>query len=263
MTLLEKKLRLVAKIKYFSVFNLASYESSRADGAMLQPRKDIKNWLADGLIVPIIKTGASGKKDKAKNTFYRLTKKGYNASGEGKDRPITERISSKVESTKHRTAKIDIAVSFCRNFPDWDIEFEYEYNAGKRSDILVKMSKGNLIRQFWVEIDIKENGARTYHEKVVVLDEFFDKTRPKFKDFGLDYNTQILIIYLDSEYDVFQRKQEIDPKQIKALKKRFDVLVRLSKVHPARFRFLMISNYWQINKKVWEDSNGNLTNLIN
>jgi len=263
--MLHKTLHELVSVQYATINNLFSYSAKSYRGALLQVNKDINKYLKLGFVKKI------PFNFKPKNTrqafFYCATKKGAKAIDRLED--FTNRMPKSINNAEHESMKIDVALSFLRNFPDYIFDFNYNANlGGLKPDILAKAK--NIIDgreyAFLVEVERKKEMTRIYREKVSKYNKFISKGI--FKKNNLPPKTKVLFICSDLMFDIYARPLQYSEdnyrRSVVVLYKHFNALIEsLKTTSDEHYRFLPITEFTKIAEPVWRTPNGTMTSIIN
>jgi hypothetical protein len=162
--------------------------------------------------------------------------------------------------------KIDIALSFIRNFPDYEFDFNYKADLGGiRPDILVKARNIHDHREsaFLVEIERKKEFSRIVREKILRYNKYIKDGLIKRNN--LPGTTTILFVCSNLRYDIYLRPQQYpeNKESLEFIYKQFDSLLEQVNVFPNKyFRFLPFPEFTDIAKPIWRMPNGIKVKLI-
>lgn len=259
----HKTLHELLSIQSGSVNNLASYSSKTYSGSLLQASKDIKKYLQASWIQQIpfdIKP-----RDKRKQYFYFVTREGAKAIDRLDD--YKQKITKSLNNAEHESMKFDIALSFIRNFPNYDFDFNYKADlGGLKPDILIKAKNINDHKEFTflVEIERKKEMTRIHRDKIYRYNKFIKNGLFEKKIF---YKPKILFVCANLRYDPYLRPQQYNlpevKKQTEILYKHFDDLMDAIKSESDKYyRFLPYPEYQKISDKIWRMPSGSKVKII-
>jgi hypothetical protein len=258
----HKTLHELLSIQSGSVNNLFSYEAKSYKGALLQVNKDIKKYLKAGWVQQIpfdIKP-----REKRKQFFYFVTREGTKVIDRLED--YKQKITKSLNNAEHESMKFDMALSFIRNFPDYDFEFDYKADlGGLKPDILVKAKNINNDRQFTflVELERKKELTRVYRDKILRYNKFIKEGL--FNMNGLSPKTKILFVCSNHRYDVYLRPQnysEVKP-IMELLYKQFNYFIDVIKNQSDKhYRFIPFPEFTKIHEPIWRMPSGTKVKII-
>lgn len=159
----------------------------------------------------------------------------------------------------HESMVRDVALSFYRNYPDFDIKVSFNEVFGKvKPDITVRMSKGDINYVFLVEVERKKTADRLL-DKVAVYEKMF-----KELDFGksnLPKQVKVLILYANLQYDAYLRPLEYSKHQekINLMDKQLNNII--TKI-PDRYRLTTFNNFYRIHEAVWYNNKVELNKIV-
>lgn len=237
-----KTLEELLTVQYATINNLYSYNGKTYKGSVLQADKDIKKFLKAGWVAQIpfdVKP-----RSKRQQYFYYVTRKGAKAIDREED--FKQKFTKALNNAEHESAKIDIALSFVRNFPDYEFDFNYKADLDKlRPDILIKAKNADGKEfHFLVEIERKKDLSRVYREKLQKYNKHIKAGL--FKKNNLSPNTRVLFVLTTTKFDVYLRpNQYADYKsQLVSLYKQFDSFMSsVKKESNKHFRFLIFPEF--------------------
>lgn len=246
-----KTLHELLSIQYGTTNNLASYNSKTYLGSLLQVGIDIKKYLEAGLIQQIpfdIKP-----RDKRKQYFYFVTRDGAKTIDRLDD--YKQKITKSLNNAEHESMKSDIALSFIRNFPDYDFDFNYKADlGGLKPDILIKAKHINDHKEFTflVEIERKKEMTRIHRDKIYRYNKFIKNGLFEKHNF---YKPKVLFVCSNLRYDPYTRPQQYNlpevKKQIEIIDKHFNDLMELIKTESDKyFRLMKYYDYHRLGEKV-------------
>lgn len=182
-----------------TINNFYSPEATTLKGALVQPRRNFKEFEAKGLIKrldPILKP-----RNPAQEVFYAITKAGVNLVGG--NYKYKDNFKSPVNAF-HESMKFDFALSWLRLI-DREAKLIYtkDYD-GLRPDITI-LSKGH---KYLVEIERKKTIDRTIKEKFGRYEKMFDEMRKNNNDNPKNYT--VLFVYTNTWFNIFARPQQYE-----------------------------------------------------
>ena len=158
-----------------SINNLFSYEAMSYKGSLLQVNKDIKKYVKAGWVQQI--PFDIRPRNKRQQYFYFVTRSGTKVIDRLED--FRQKITKSLNNAEHESMKFDIALSFLRNFLDYEFDFNYkaDFN-GIRPDIFVKAKNIHDHREFsfFVEIERKKEFTRISRDKILRYNKFIKKS---------------------------------------------------------------------------------------
>jgi len=265
MTNEERLLNEIATVEFATPANLFSYSAKMENNSTHQVMKYIKRWL--GYEKPLIRKIRANEEihNKRREQFYQLTEAGYRFI-EREDESIN--IGYKhIENIKHESMVKDTAISFLRNYPEWEIDFDFHRTIkGKRSDIFVDMRKDGKRVNFWVECERKDDHSP---QKIITrlksVDEVMNWIWDKgFKEERIEKLTQVLVMVNNKSFNPLARPQGYEKRDVEKLNLYFSkVLDRAKNLHSARYRFLPFSEFTNIHLPLWRCPDGNVVKIIN
>jgi hypothetical protein len=232
--------------------NFYSETAVSAGGIFCSALVQFKKMLGDQLIRPL--QTVTRVRNKRQEMFYTITAKGANYIGR-KDE-LKSKDPKSPDNVMHESMKYDIALSFVRNYRDYDITFRYDMSInGIRPDIVVFLEdrhKG-LKYNFLVEIERKKTIERVYKEKILKYEEAL---KTDLRQFGLRPETKVLVVYADINFDAYLRPLEYSKfpyilKEISLMEKRIKKLSEMCKSLPDRYRFIPFSSFDKIKEPIW------------
>ena len=197
--------------------------------------------------------------------FYSLTRKGARSIDFENEYKYVE-IKS-IFNLNHESSKIDIATSFLKLYPNWEIHFDYNaIICGVRPDIIIRMTN-NVTGGFYsfiVEVERKKYPARIM-EKIEKYKEVFDDI--DFEKNNLSPKTKLLIVFNNLRFSPFWRPTDYQDPEVKRIitmvNSQFNQVLQLSRdLSMKYYRFLPFHEFYMLNKQVWSMPNGQKTSLI-
>ena len=274
----KEVLEVIGKVQFLTNLNLATYLKpdtpvKKDTGALdwlnilksysNSPTQRLRRLQKHGLIREIPNTNDYIFKTQ-KYRFYGLTDNGFKAIEQ--ERKYLERRS--VDLVQHEHGKIDIALAFLWNFPEFEIDIRYPGSKdsldGYKPDMIVTMTHRETGKayDFIVEFERSKRQGDTIKNKI--------EKQKKLKDlrkYGLSSKTQFLYITAITEWDTFWRPIEFDRPEVRRVMRMSDkylkgLLSRVSDLPPHQFRFKTLhSVFTDFNK--WHDTQGDIKPLIN
>lgn len=237
--------------------NLYSQNSKTFKGSMCGVNNHIKNLLEQGFIKKI--DPCLPGKSKWREIFYRITDKGATFIGRKED--YINKSDKNPKDITHQSNVNDIALSFKRNFPDYEVSFEFEkklplfnkVHTFIKPDIIVRMKKDSKEYVFIVELERKKTADRIL-DKVELYDKLFSQL--DFSKYRIPKMTKVLLIYSNRIKDIsLYRHQEYNLHKdlIESLEKQIqNVLFKFSD----RYLVTTFNNYHKLNEAVWYNAKG-------
>lgn len=258
----KKALKEILAVEFASNTNLASYEAKTYKGAMLQANKEIKEYLNAKLIqqVPF----DLKPRNKRQQFFYFATREGAKAIDRIED--YKQKITKSINNAEHESMKIDVAISFVRNFPDYDFDFNYSANLGGiKPDILIKAKSVHDDREyvFLVEVERKKEFSRIVRDKISRYNKHLKEGM--LEKNNLPDRTKVLFVCSNLRYDVYLRPQQYgeNEKQINFLYKQFsDFLSEVKTLPNKHYRFIPFPEFPKIAEPIWTMPSGTKVNLM-
>ena len=232
--------------------NFYSHTAKSPGGIFCSTLNQFKKMIKDEFIRPL--PTITRTRNKRQETFYCITSKGANYIGR-KDE-LKSRDPKSPNNVMHESMKFDIALSFLRNFKDYDISFKYDLSInGLRPDIVVYIEdryKG-LKYHFLVEIERKKTIEKVYKEKILKYEEAL---KTDLKQFGLRPETKVLVIYADVKFDAFLRPAEYIKfpyiaSEVTLMEKRVKKIAEMCADLPDRYRFIPFSSFEHLREPIW------------
>lgn len=246
--------------------NLYSPKAHSYKGSLLFVRKLFKDYIAEGLIERIDPIGKP--MNKARETFYCLTKKGAHYIGRS-DEYRYKKNQKSPNNVMHESMKFDVALSFLRNFPSKKFTFRYDSSFyGVRPDILIRIEATGpkeVTKFLLVEIERKKTVDRVFNEKIKRYEEMFKQISVN-KSHNINQFT-VLFVYTDIWFDVFLRPQQYLDENVAGHIEQVNTLVKnlLSKysrhLPESRYRFVSFHNFHRLHEAVWYTPGGNRIQL--
>jgi len=184
-------------LKEFTIYNFASQTAQSSAGALLQAGRDFKKLLKAGYIEAI--PCNIPPRNPRQETFYFVTLEGAKYVNRKED--YKRKARKAISNVAHDSGTKDLALQFIKL--GYKVQFEVpvgKYNEGTvkktmRCDFLA--SKGQNQR-FFVENEIKLHPNRTYNDKI-----------KKYENIKLPKGSKVLIVWQDTDYNTYLRKQTI------------------------------------------------------
>lgn len=238
-------------LQYATINNFYSPKSNNPLGALNQVTRDFKSLIKNDYVKPIPMD--ERPHNKRQETFYQVTHKGAHRIDRLEDYKGVKEMKS-VNNVKHESSKIDVVLSFLRNYPEYDIEVSYSRVFGNiKPDIYLKLGDYHFI----IEIERK----RKIHATLPLLDRY-----KKIKN-DLPKNAKVLIVWNNIGFNPFIRPQEYTTPIIQSQKafldSQFESLIKkASSLPPYFFRFLPFYEFPNLHTKVWRTPRGEIVKLI-
>jgi len=190
--------------------NFYSPTAETMKGVYVQIDRYFKEYIKDGLIkaLPTI----TRTRTKMLETFYCLTSKG--AKYIGRPTELKQGYPRSPNNVMHDSMVYDIALSFVRNFPNF--EFRIKYNKILRiddkvkikPDIFIKMKdlKTEKVYHFLVELERKKTVDTVYKNKVDRYESVLSKL--DLKQAKLSAFVKVLIVHSSYYFNGFLRPQQ-------------------------------------------------------
>ena len=164
--------------------------------------------------------------------------------------------------------KFDVALSFLRNFSDYEFSFDYQANlGGLKPDILVRAKHINNSKEFTflVEIERKKEMTRIYRDKITRYNKFIKNGL--FEKNKLSPKTKVLFVCSNLRYDPYLRPQQYNQPEVKeqlgTLYKQFNhFLNEIRKEGDKHYRFIPFSEFNRIAEPIWIMPSGNVKKII-
>lgn len=258
----HETLHRLASVQFASINNLFSYEAKSYKGALLQVNKDINKYLKAGWVEQI--PFDLRPRNKRQQFFYFITRTGAKAIDRLED--FKQKITKSLNNAEHESMKIDIALAFINNFPDFDFDFNYKADLGKlKPDILVKARNIHDYREFTflVEVERKKDLSRIYRDKITRYNKFIKEGL--FERNKLSPKTKVLFVCTNLRYDVYLRPQQYSANlpSLNFLYKQFDsFLDDIKDLSLKHFRFIPLPEFTKIADPIWRMPNGVKVHLM-
>jgi hypothetical protein len=252
----HKTLHELLSIQSGSVNNLSSYSSKTYSGSLLQVSKDIKKYIEAGWIQQIpfdIKP-----RDKRKQYFYFVTREGAKVIDRLED--YKQKITKSINNAEHESMKFDVALSFIRNYPDYEFGFDYKADlGGVKPDILVRAKNILDYKEFTflVEIERKKELTRIYRDKIMKYNKFIKAGL--FSKHSLSPKTKVLFVCSNLRYDPYLRPQQYSDNRpvIDLLYNQFNYFLSVIKSESDKYyRFIPFPEFTKIAEPIWRMPSG-------
>lgn len=251
-------------VQFASNNNLFSYSAKSYEGALLFVNRKIKDYLKAGWISQI--PFDLKPRNKRQQFFYFVTREGAKVIDRLED--YKQKITKSLNNAEHESMKIDIALSFLRNFSDYEFSFDYKADlGGLKPDILVRATNINDHREFTflVEIERKKELTRISRDKILKYNKFIKGGL--FSKHNLSPKTKVLFVCLNLRYDPYLRPQNYRlsevMEQLQLLYKQFDYFLNEIKSESDKFyRFIPFPEFTEIAKPIWRMPSGTKVRII-
>ena len=261
----EQILNELLTVKYATVNNFYSPSAKSRKGARFGTYKIFRSLEQKELIRPIQYNEMGHKK--INERFFYVTAKGAKEIGRH-DEYTGHKEPKSLANAKHESSKIDVALAFVRNYPKYELEFNYKAKLnGLMPDILIRMIDPGTHKQFtfMVEIERKKSPFKVY-EKVVRYEKNIHNI--DYKKENIDKNLKVLVIINNLRFDPYLRPveyQEVHALQnLELLKKQFEHFMEMAKGLPEyRYRFTTFNHFHEIGDAVWFTPLGSRVKLLN
>lgn len=251
-------------VQFANIYNLFSYTADTLDGSLLFVTRKIKEYQKAGLVkqVPF----DLKPRNKRQQFFYCVTKKGAKSIDRGDD--FKQEITKSIEMALHESMKIDVALSFLRNYPEYEFSFDYKADlGGLRPDILVRAKNVHDFREytFLVEVERKKELTRSKRDKISNYNKHIQDGL--FKKNNLSPKTKVLFVLSNRRYDPYIRPQNYNLPEVK---EQMDLLYRqfykfineVSSESIKYFRFIPFPEFTRIHEPIWRMPNGTKVKII-
>lgn len=260
----HKTLHELLSIQSGSVNNLFSYKAKSYKGALLQVNKDIKEYMKAGLIQQI--PFDLKPRERRKQYFYFVTRTGAKVIDRLED--YKQKITKSLNNAEHESMKFDIALSFLRNFPDYEFSFDYKADlSGLKPDILVNVKNIQNDKQFTflVEIERKKELTRIYRDKILRYNKFMKAGL--FAKHNLSPKSKVLFVCSNLRYDPYLRPQQYSQPEVTSnmylLYKQFIYFLSVIKQeNDKHFRFIPFPEFTKIAEPIWRMPSGIKVRII-
>lgn len=239
--------------QFANIYNLFSYTADTLDGSLLFVTRKIKEYQKTGYFkqVPF----ELKPLNKRQQYFYYVTKKGAKAIDREED--FKQEITKAIDKAEHESMKIDIVLSFIRNFPDYEFSFNYKADlGGLRPDILVRAKNIHDFREFTflVEVERKKELTRSKRDKISHYNSHIKEGL--FEKNNLSPQTKVLFVLSNRIYDPYIRPQNYNEPEAKEklelLYKHFNsFMVEVSGENYKHFRFIPFPEFTHIAEPIW------------
>jgi len=259
----HKTLHELLSIQSGSINNLFSYKAKSYKGALLQVNKDFKEYLKAKFIQQI--PFDLRPREKRKQFFYFVTREGAKSIDRLED--FKQKITKSLNNAEHESMKFDIALSFTRNFPNYEFSFNYKADlGGLKPDILVEAKNifDHTKYTFLVEIERKKEMTRIYRDKIYKYNKFIKNglfTKHIF------YKPKILFVCSNLRYDPYLRPQNYNQPEVKTqiamLYKQFNYFLNVIKSESNKYyRFIPFPEFTKIHEEIWRIPSGDRVKII-
>ncbi|MCX6121931.1 MAG: hypothetical protein NTX44_09960 [Ignavibacteriales bacterium] len=247
-----------------SINNLFSYEAKSYKGSLLQVNKDIKKYVKAGWVQQI--PFDIRPRNKRQQYFYFVTRGGTKVIDRLED--FKQKITKSLNNAEHESMKFDVALSFLRNFPDCEFDFNYkaDFN-GIRPDIFIKAKNIHDHREysFFVEIERKKEFTRISRDKILRYNKFIKEGL--FTKNGLSPKTKILFVCANHRFDIYMRpiqySEPLNRPTINLLYKQFEYFLSgIKDISDKHFRFIPFPEFTDIAKPIWRMPSGTKVKII-
>jgi hypothetical protein len=258
----HKTLHELLSIQAGSVNNLFSYNAKSYKGALLQVNKDFKEYLKAGLIQQI--PFDLKPREKRKQYFYFVTRTGAKALDRIED--YKQKITKSLNNAEHESMKFDVALSFLRNFPDYEFSFDYKADmGGLKPDILAIAKNIHNDKQFTflVEIERKKEFTRLYRDKILRYNKFIKEGL--FAKHNLSLKSKVLFVCSNLRYDPYLRPQQYSEVKtnMDLLYKQFNYFLSVIKAESDKYyRFIPFPEFTKIAEPIWRMPSGIKVRII-
>ncbi len=258
----HKTLHELLSIQAGSVNNLFSYNAKSYKGALLQVNKDFKEYLKAGLIQQI--PFDLKPREKRKQYFYFVTRTGAKTLDRIED--YKQKVTKSLNNAEHESMKFDIALSFLRNFPDYEFSFDYKADmGGLKPDILVIAKNIHNDKQFsfLVEIERKKEFTRLYRDKILRYNKFIKEGL--FAKHNLSPKSKVLFVCSNLRYDPYLRPQQYSEVKhnMDLLYKQFNYFLSFIKAESDKYyRFIPFPEFTKIAEPIWRMPSGIKVRII-
>ena len=254
----------ILSVEFASINNLFSPTAKSYKGSLLQVNKDINKYLKAGWVSQI--PFDLRPRNKRQQFFYFVTRQGVNVIDRLDD--FKQKITKSLNNAEHESMKIDVALSFIRNFPDYEFDFNYKADlGGLKPDILVKAKNIHDHREFTflVETERKKELTRIYRDKVSRYNKLIKEGL--FEKHKLSPKTKVLFVCANLRYDVYLRPIQYHEAKNKPflnlLYKQFDYFIsELKTLSDKHFRFIPFPEFTDIAKPIWRMPSGTKVKII-
>ncbi len=262
MTKQHQLLEELTSIQSGSINTFFSYKAKSYKGSVLYVDQKIKEYIKQGLVrqIPFNIRPTHSRRQ----YLYQATKKGCKLIG--RESEYRNKDQQSYNAINHESMKYDVALSFVRLFPDYNIKIEYEKTfktkeKGIRADIFIKATKkdGTKEYDFIIETEHKDDLRQTFNDKVKPYDKAIKNGL--LKNNGLSERTKVLFVCSHSHLSTFIRPQEYKEKEylnnISLSYKQFENLMGLVQdLDDKHFRFIPFLEFTKINQPIWRMPSG-------
>lgn len=258
----HKTLHELLSVQSASVNNLFSYEAKSYKGSLLQANKDINKYLKAGWVQQI--PFDLKPREKRRQFFYFVTREGAKVIDRLDD--YKQKITKSLNNAEHESMKFDVALSFLRNFPDYDFSFDYKADlSGLKPDILLKAKNihDNKEFTFLIETERKKELTRIYRDKITRYNKFIKNGL--FTKHRLSPKTKVLFVCSNLRYDPYLRPQQYKEAktQLDLLYKQFNYFLSTIKSESDKYyRFIPFPEFTKIAEPIWRMPSGTKVRII-
>jgi hypothetical protein len=262
MNKIEKTLDELMAVQFATINNFYSRKAKTVNGALLQSTRIFDELLRLGLITPI---ESNFKTSNTRQTvFYSPTLDG--ARYLYREDEYRKKRHKPYNLLYHESAKIDVALSFLRLFPDHIVEIIYNAKIDlKIVDILIILTHKTSGNKYFYMVEIER---KDFLSGAVCLfnPEVAAKMNPKDNKYNIDFErVRLLIIYLPRSANPFLRPQDAEF-EVRRAETQTLINYHLKKAHGSPFApWEMVMNFYnfhKLNKAVWYNSKGEKCQLI-
>jgi hypothetical protein len=258
-------IKAIHKVKYARLLNFQPFlsNSKNLPTTFVAPYR-LFSWAAgelketdDKLIRPIKMVGRDVAKANKRDRFYCLTKAGADYIGVADHYSAGEKRMSLVD---HETAKVDVMLSFIFNFPNYEIDIQYEQIFdGYKPDAIVRLwdlTDCTKSYDFVVEIE------RSRKPEAIKKEKLYKIAKVRFN--GLSTNHKILFVIAHPHFLIDRRPLEYTSEDMDMNNDYLQHVINLSRGLPAhRYRFMAYHDFPNINKVVWHTPDKKRVAIIN
>lgn len=197
--------------------------------------------------------------------FYAVTIKGASYTDMKDEYKVISQAKSPY-NVMHESMVRDLALSFVRNFPEWEVKIRYDKIIKKlKPDLTIYLTHKETGQKliYLVEAERKKTMDRIVNDKISKYEKIMSSLN--FKEAGLEAPVKILFVFASRDYNPFWRPQEysehldIIQKQDKLLR---GLIEKCQELPDHRYRFLPFYQFHKIHEQVWITPHKQLINLI-
>jgi len=259
----------IQSVQFANPINLFSYLADTSKGSVRQVNIKIEEYLKSGYINPIPFDGKPINENyKSWGQFYYLTKTGSQVIDRVNE--YRQKVSKSSNSLEHESMKIDVALSFIRNYPEYEFSFNYKADfKGIRPDILVNAKNiyNNKHYTFFVEIErSKKEMTYIYKEKILNYNKFINNGLFENKGF---FKPKVLFVCAYNQYPFYLRPQQYNDKIYQSyfidVYRLFDTFLKLLKNNNTSdkyYRFIPFPEFTKIAEPIWRMPSGTKVRII-